>query len=54
MHPVGPLVDQSLTDLRHLLQLHEAGEKLAVEVRRGDKPVTLTVELGPLPAAAGP
>jgi dienelactone hydrolase len=41
----------SLPELRRVLQAHEAGDKVSVEVKRGDKTVTLAVELGALPAA---
>jgi dienelactone hydrolase len=40
----------SLPELRRLLGTHEAGDKVPIEVKRGDKTVTLTVELGALPA----
>jgi dienelactone hydrolase len=41
----------SLAELRRVLQSHEAGDRVPVEVKRGDKTVALTVELGALPAA---
>jgi dienelactone hydrolase len=43
----------SLSELRRLLKMHEAGEKVTVAVRRDGKSVTVTVELGSLPAGDG-
>lgn len=54
VYAVGGIRVASLAELRRLLRLHQAGETVDVAVRRGDKPVTLTVELGSLPAAEGP
>jgi dienelactone hydrolase len=41
----------SLQEVRRVLQGHDAGDKLALEVRRGGTSVMLTVELAALPAA---
>jgi hypothetical protein len=39
----------SLQELRRVLQEHKAGDKVTLEVQRGDKAVTLDLELGTLP-----
>jgi hypothetical protein len=44
----------SPADVRKTLQAHQAGEKVPLEVRRGDRPVTLTAVLGTLPSEETP
>ncbi len=44
----------SPADVRKALQAHQAGDKVPLEVRRGDKSVTLTAKLGTLPPDDGP
>jgi predicted esterase len=48
---IGGLQVASLAELRRLLQLHAAGEKVELELRRDGKTMTLTVNLGSLPGA---
>jgi S1-C subfamily serine protease len=43
---MGGEATPSATEARHALQVSKPGDKLAIEVQRGGKKVTLTVEVG--------
>ncbi len=46
---MGDTATPSVAEARHALQAHKPGDKLAIEIQRGGKTVTLTVEVGTLP-----